>query len=52
MIHVHNDNKTGAQNIDKHPDFNSNSIWVLIDSLKEKLAEFDGVLPLPVIRNK
>lgn len=52
MSQVHNDDKADAQNIDKHPYFNTNSIWVRIDSLKEKLAEYDGVLPLPVIRNK
>lgn len=52
MSQVHNDDKADAQNIDKHPYFNTNSIWVRIDSLKKKLAEYDGVLPLPVIRNK
>ncbi|MBW3094034.1 UTP--glucose-1-phosphate uridylyltransferase [Bifidobacterium sp. 64T4] len=52
MSQVHSDDKADAQNIDKHPYFNTNSIWVRIDSLKKKLAEYDGVLPLPVIRNK
>ena len=52
MSQVHPDDKDDAQNIDKHPYFNTNSIWVRIDALKAKLASYDGVLPLPVIRNK
>ncbi|WP_169171515.1 UTP--glucose-1-phosphate uridylyltransferase [Bifidobacterium oedipodis] len=52
MSQVHPDDKADAQNIKKHPYFNTNSIWVRIDALKAKLAEYDGVLPLPVIRNK
>ena len=51
MSQVHDDDKADAQNIDKHPYFNTNSIWVRIDALQEKLAEYNGVLPLPVIRN-
>ena len=52
MSQVHPDDKADAQNIKKHPYFNTNSIWVRIDALKAKLAEYDGVLPLPVIRNR
>ena len=52
MSQVHPDDKEAAQDITKHPYFNTNSIWVRIDALKDKLAECDGVLPLPVIRNK
>ncbi|WP_140445096.1 MULTISPECIES: UTP--glucose-1-phosphate uridylyltransferase [unclassified Bifidobacterium] len=51
MSQVHADDKADAQNIEKHPYFNTNSIWVRVDALKAKLAEYDGVLPLPVIRN-
>ena len=51
MSQVHDDDKAAAQDIAKHPYFNTNSIWVRIDALKAKLAEYDGVLPLPVIRN-
>ena len=51
MSQVHDDDKADAQNIRKHPYFNTNSIWVRIDALKAKLAEYNGVLPLPVIRN-
>ena len=52
MSQVHPDDKADAQNIKKHPYFNTNSIWVRIDALKAKLAENDGVLPQPVIRNR
>ncbi len=52
MSQVHDDDKYAAQDIKKHPYFNTNSIWVRIDALKAKLAEYNGVLPLPVIRNK
>ncbi|NEG71070.1 UTP--glucose-1-phosphate uridylyltransferase [Bifidobacterium ramosum] len=52
MSQVHPDDKACAQDIAKHPYFNTNSIWVRIDALKAKLAEYDGVLPLPVIRNQ
>ena len=51
MSQVAPDDKKDAQNIDKHPYFNTNSIWVRIDALKSMLAEHDGVLPLPVIFN-
>ncbi|KAB5608290.1 UTP--glucose-1-phosphate uridylyltransferase [Bifidobacterium jacchi] len=51
MSQVHPDDKADAQNIGKHPYFNTNSIWVRIDALKALLAAHDGVLPLPVIRN-
>lgn len=51
MSQVHPDDKDDAQNIGKHPYFNTNSLWVRVDALKAKLAEYNGVLPLPVIRN-
>lgn len=52
MSQVHPDDVDDAQDIAKHPYFNTNSLWVRIDALKAKLEEYDGVLPLPVIRNK
>ena len=52
MSQVHPDDKAAAEDIAKHPYFNTNSIWIRIDALKAKLAECNGVLPLPVIRNK
>ncbi|MBW3083541.1 UTP--glucose-1-phosphate uridylyltransferase [Bifidobacterium phasiani] len=51
MSQVHPDDRAEAQDIGKHPYFNTNSIWVRVDALKAKLAEYGGVLPLPVIRN-
>ena len=39
------------QNIDLHPYFNTNNLWLRLDLLKEQLAADDGVLPLPMIRN-
>nr|WP_034528274.1 UTP--glucose-1-phosphate uridylyltransferase [Bifidobacterium stellenboschense] len=51
MSQVAPEDKKDAQNIDKHPYFNTNSIWVRVDALKALLAEHDGVLPLPVILN-
>ena len=46
------DDKADATNIDKHPYFNTNNIWVRVRDLRDKLAETDGVLDLPVIRNR
>ena len=51
MSQVGPEDKAAAQDINKHPYFNTNSIWVRVDALKAKLSEYDGVLPLPVIRN-
>ncbi|MBW3078716.1 UTP--glucose-1-phosphate uridylyltransferase [Bifidobacterium simiiventris] len=51
MSQVHPDDKAAAQDIRKHPYFNTNSLWIRVDALKAKLAEYNGVLPLPVIRN-
>ncbi len=51
MSQVHPDDKDAAQDIAKHPYFNTNNIWVRIDVLRDMLAEHDDVLPLPVIIN-
>ncbi|BDS05005.1 UTP--glucose-1-phosphate uridylyltransferase [Oceaniferula spumae] len=40
------------QNIDRHQFFNTNSLWIRLDVLKELLDQEDGVLPLPMIQNK
>jgi UTP--glucose-1-phosphate uridylyltransferase len=40
------------QNIDTHQYFNTNSIWLRLDLLKEELAKGGGVLPLPMIKNR
>ncbi len=39
------------QDIDRHQYFNTNSLWLRLDRLKEQLAADAGVLPLPMIRN-
>lgn len=51
MTQVAPEDAEEAKNIKKHPYFNTNNIWVRIDALREKLAQYNGVLPLPVIRN-
>ncbi|MCH7227715.1 UTP--glucose-1-phosphate uridylyltransferase [Haloferula sp. A504] len=40
------------QNIDRHRYFNTNSIWIRLDRLKETLGANGGLLPLPMIRNR
>jgi len=40
------------QDISKHQYFNTNNLWLRLDVLKEKMDEYGGVLPLPVITNK
>lgn len=40
------------QNIDAHPYFNTNSLWLRLDLLQAQLAADAGVLPLPMIRNR
>ena len=39
------------QDIERHRYFNTNSLWLRLDLLKEQLAADSGVLPLPLIRN-
>ncbi len=47
------DEDTAAfQDIDRHRYFNTNSLWLRLDLLKEQLAADSGVLPLPMIRNR
>jgi len=40
------------QDIDRHRYFNTNSLWLRLDLLKAQLEADDGVLPLPMIRNR
>uniref|UniRef100_UPI00262E5C9C UTP--glucose-1-phosphate uridylyltransferase n=1 Tax=uncultured Bifidobacterium sp. TaxID=165187 RepID=UPI00262E5C9C len=51
MTQVREQDKAHAQNISRHPYFNTNSMWIRIDALREKLEQHHGVLPLPVIVN-
>lgn len=39
------------QDIDRHQYFNTNSLWIRLDVLKEMLEKENGVLPLPMIKN-
>jgi UTP--glucose-1-phosphate uridylyltransferase len=39
------------QDIERHRYFNTNNLWVHLPSLKRRLAEQDGVMGLPMIRN-
>ncbi len=39
------------QDIGRHRYFNTNSLWLRLERLKEQLAADHGVLPLPMIRN-
>lgn len=45
------DDLDAFQDIDRHQYFNTNSLWLRLDLLKEQLAADSGVLPLPMIRN-
>ena len=40
------------QDIERHRYFNTNSLWLRLDLLKEQLEADAGVLPLPMIRNQ
>lgn len=40
------------QDIERHRFFNTNNLWLRLDLLKEQLEADQGVLPLPMIRNK
>ncbi|MEE1296539.1 MAG: UTP--glucose-1-phosphate uridylyltransferase [Bifidobacterium sp.] len=51
MTQVNPEDRAAAMDVHEHPYFNTNNIWVRFDALRKKLTEFDGVLPLPVIRN-
>ena len=46
------DDLSEFQNISKHQYFNTNSLWVNLESLKDELSAKGGVLPLPVIINR
>ncbi|MCP5536515.1 MAG: UTP--glucose-1-phosphate uridylyltransferase [Akkermansiaceae bacterium] len=47
------DEDLGAfQNIQRHQYFNTNSLWIRLDVLKDLLNKEHGVLPLPMIKNK
>lgn len=39
------------QDVERHQYFNTNSLWIRLDVLKELLDSENGVLPLPMIQN-
>lgn len=39
------------QDIERHQYFNTNNVWLNLEALRDVLAQNEGVLPLPVIRN-
>ncbi|MFD0704699.1 UTP--glucose-1-phosphate uridylyltransferase [Alloscardovia venturai] len=51
MSQVHPDDKAAAMDVHVHPYFNTNNIWVRISALKKVMKKYNGILPLPVIRN-
>lgn len=51
MSQVHPEDKSTAIDESVHPFFNTNNIWIRISALKKVLKKYDGILPLPVIRN-
>ncbi len=46
------DEQDAFQDIERYRYFNTNNLWLDLDALSEALARNDGVLPLPLIRNR
>ncbi len=46
------DDLDAFQDIDTHQYFNTNNLWLRLDSLKETLSQHNGVMPLPMIINR
>lgn len=46
------EDEAAFQDVERHRYFNTNSIWLDLDALAAALAERDGVLVLPMIRNE
>jgi UTP--glucose-1-phosphate uridylyltransferase len=40
------------QDVERHPYFHTNNLWIEVDALYRRLAERDGVLGLPIIVNR
>lgn len=45
------EDENAFQDIQKHRYFNTNNLWINLESLRKTLDKFRGVLPLPTIRN-
>lgn len=52
VAQIHDDDKKEALDKKKHPYFNTNSIWLNLPKLYERLCMSDGVLSLPLITNR
>lgn len=46
------DDEGHFQNVALHKYFNTNNIWIDLEQLKEQMKQCDGMLPLPLIKNK
>lgn len=46
------DDKDAFEDIAKHKFFNTNNLWVNLEALQETMAASNGMLPLPLIKNK
>ena len=44
--------KASFEDINRHKFFNTNNLWISLPALHAKLAACDGVLPMPLIKNK
>jgi UTP--glucose-1-phosphate uridylyltransferase len=40
------------QDIERHRFFNTNNLWIRLDALRRALADSNGFIPLPMIRNQ
>lgn len=46
------DERKYFQDLERHPFFNTNNVWIHLPALKEKLVEKNGVFCLPVLQNR
>jgi UDP-N-acetylglucosamine pyrophosphorylase len=44
--------QSAFQDIQKHRFFNTNNLWIQLDSLRQMLQTNDGFIPLPLIKNE
>ena len=49
---IGDEDKAAFQDINKHQYFNTNNLWVNLEALKATMEANQGVLPLPLIKNK
>jgi UDP-N-acetylglucosamine pyrophosphorylase len=45
------EDEASFQDVAKHKFFNTNNLWVNLPALKKAYTEYDGLLPLPVMKN-